>query len=108
MKYGNSAVSLTSPCNNFQIPAKQHKTAPSNPPNMASQTAKPPTSETEPEKRDEIAERSLLSTSAQGATFLILLQITSRALTFGVNQVLLRYLSPELLGISTQLELYLI
>ena len=49
---------------------------------------------------------SVLSKSAQGATFLILLQVGSRALTFIVNQVLLRYLSPEILGISTQLELY--
>ncbi|KAI9836838.1 MAG: hypothetical protein M1819_001003 [Sarea resinae] len=49
---------------------------------------------------------SLLSRSAQGVSFLILLQIGSRALTFVVNQILLRYLSPELLGISTQLELY--
>ena len=48
----------------------------------------------------------LLARSVQGATFLILLQIGSRALTFIVNQILLRYLSPELLGISTQLELY--
>lgn len=51
---------------------------------------------------------SVLSKSAQGATFLILLQVGSRALTFIVNQVLLRYLSPEILGISTQLELYAI
>ncbi|KAI9707345.1 MAG: Oligosaccharide translocation protein rft1 [Candelina mexicana] len=50
--------------------------------------------------------QSLLSSSAQGAKYLILLQVGSRALTFAVNQVLLRYLSPELLGISTQLELY--
>ena len=49
---------------------------------------------------------SLLSKSAEGATLLISLQIGSRALTFVVNQILLRYLSPELLGISTQLELY--
>ncbi|KAI4216758.1 MAG: hypothetical protein LQ351_000707 [Letrouitia transgressa] len=48
----------------------------------------------------------LLAKSTQGATYLILLQIGSRALTFLVNQVLLRYLSPELLGISTQLDLY--
>ena len=52
--------------------------------------------------------QTVLSKSARGATFLILLQIGSRALTFIVNQVLLRYLSPELLGISTQLELYTI
>ncbi|KAI9808716.1 MAG: hypothetical protein M1825_003868 [Sarcosagium campestre] len=50
----------------------------------------------------------ILSTSAQGASFLILLQLASRALTFLVNQLLLRYLSPELLAISSQLELYLI
>ncbi|KAL8934671.1 MAG: hypothetical protein Q9216_005791 [Gyalolechia sp. 2 TL-2023] len=49
---------------------------------------------------------SLLTKSTKGATYLILLQIGSRALTFIVNQVLLRFLSPELLGISTQLELY--
>lgn len=49
---------------------------------------------------------SILSASAKGATFLILLQVGSRALTFAVNQVLLRFLSPELLGVSAQLELY--
>lgn len=48
----------------------------------------------------------MLARSAQGATFLILLQVVSRALTFVVNQVLLRYLSPEILGISTQLDLF--
>ena len=51
---------------------------------------------------------SILAKSAQGATFLILFQIGSRALTFIVNQVLLRYSSPEILGISTQLELFAI
>ncbi|KAL8831771.1 MAG: hypothetical protein Q9170_005161 [Blastenia crenularia] len=49
---------------------------------------------------------SVLTGSTKGATYLILLQIGSRALTFLVNQVLLRFLSPELLGISAQLELY--
>jgi oligosaccharide translocation protein RFT1 len=52
-------------------------------------------------------EKETLS-SAGGATILIGLQVGSRALTFIVNQILLRYLSPELLGISTQLEVYLI
>jgi hypothetical protein len=50
--------------------------------------------------------KSILSASAKGATFLILLQVASRALTFGVNQILLRFLSPELLGVSAQLELF--
>ncbi|KAL8737662.1 MAG: hypothetical protein Q9181_001452 [Wetmoreana brouardii] len=49
---------------------------------------------------------SLLVQSTKSATYLILLQIGSRTLTFLVNQILLRFLSPELLGISTQLELY--
>lgn len=49
---------------------------------------------------------ALLSSSIQGASFLILLQVGARALTFAVNQLLIRRLSPELLGISTQLELY--
>jgi len=49
---------------------------------------------------------STVSASAKGATFLILLQVGSRALTFILNQILLRYLSPALLGIATQLELY--
>ncbi len=49
---------------------------------------------------------SILAKSAQGATFLILLQIGSRALTFAVNQVLFRYLSPEVFGVATQLELF--
>lgn len=53
-------------------------------------------------------DRSLLSRSTRGASILISLQIGSRALTFIVNQVLLRFLSPELLGISSQLELYAI
>ncbi|KAF8459376.1 Rft protein-domain-containing protein [Terfezia claveryi] len=51
---------------------------------------------------------SLLRASAEGVKFLVLLQISSRLLTFVVNQVLLRYLSPELLGISVQFELYMI
>ena len=49
---------------------------------------------------------SALSASAQGASFLILLQVSSRALTFIVNQILLRYLSPQILGAATQLELF--
>lgn len=49
---------------------------------------------------------AILSASAKGATFLILLQVASRALTFAVNQVLLRFLEPKLLGVSAQLELF--
>lgn len=49
---------------------------------------------------------SALAASAKGASLLILLQIATRALTFIVNQVLLRYVSPELLGLEAQLALY--
>jgi oligosaccharide translocation protein RFT1 len=49
---------------------------------------------------------SALAASAKGASLLILLQVATRALTFIVNQVLLRYVSPELLGLEAQLALY--
>ena len=52
--------------------------------------------------------QSILSKAAKGASFLIALQIGSRVLTFTVNQTLLRYVSPELLGLSAQLDLYVI
>lgn len=39
---------------------------------------------------------------------MVLLQIASRAVTFALNQVLLRFLSPQLLGVAVQLELYII
>ncbi|TGO82263.1 hypothetical protein BPOR_0877g00050 [Botrytis porri] len=56
--------------------------------------------------KEKPAGKSLFSTSAGGASLLIALQAGSRALTFIVNQILLRYLSPELLAVSTQLEVY--
>lgn len=46
------------------------------------------------------------SNSAIGAAWLVLNQIGTRALTFAVNQVLLRYLSPRIYGVATQLELF--
>src|ERR1700742_4140497 len=49
---------------------------------------------------------SVLATSAKGASYLILFQVASRGFTFLVNQVLLRFLSPEVLGLSAQLDLY--
>lgn len=53
-----------------------------------------------------VAKKPLVSASIEGASLLIGLQVGSRALTFIVNQLFLRYLSPELFGISTQLEVY--
>lgn len=49
---------------------------------------------------------TLLAKSAQGAGLLVLLQVGSRILTFIVNQILLRYLSPQCLGAASQLELF--
>ncbi|KAI9739054.1 MAG: Oligosaccharide translocation protein rft1 [Cirrosporium novae-zelandiae] len=49
---------------------------------------------------------NVLQASARGAQYLILLQIGSRALTFIFNQILLRFLSPSILAVSTQLELF--
>ncbi|PSR90302.1 Rft protein-domain-containing protein [Coniella lustricola] len=43
---------------------------------------------------------------ARGASLLILLQIVSRAITFVANQILVRFLTAQLLGISTQLEVF--
>jgi oligosaccharide translocation protein RFT1 len=53
-----------------------------------------------------MASDTAVSASAKGATTLIILQIASRALTFALNQILLRFLSPDLLGASVQLEIY--
>ena len=50
--------------------------------------------------------RSYTTSQASGATYLIAVQLLTRALTFVVNQILLRFLSPELLGIANQLDLY--
>lgn len=44
--------------------------------------------------------------AVRGASLLILLQVLSRAATFIANQILLRFLTAELLGVSTQLEVY--
>lgn len=49
---------------------------------------------------------SALTASAAGASYLILLQISTRALTFALNQLLLRRLSPTILGLSVQLEIF--
>ena len=46
------------------------------------------------------------SKSALGAAFLVLNQIGSRALTFVVNQLLFRFLSPGIYGVAAQLELF--
>nr|UWK20174.1 oligosaccharidyl-lipid flippase [Trichoderma rhododendri] len=42
----------------------------------------------------------------KGASLLIVLQLASRLITFIANQLLLRFLTAPLLGLSTQLEVY--
>lgn len=42
----------------------------------------------------------------KGASLLIVLQLMSRLITFVANQLLLRFLTAPLLGLSTQLEVY--
>ncbi|KAJ6007950.1 hypothetical protein N7540_011926 [Penicillium herquei] len=49
---------------------------------------------------------NMLASSATGTTFLILIQVASRIFTFLSNQLILRALSPMVLGIAAQLELY--
>ncbi|KAI0420753.1 oligosaccharide translocation protein RFT1, variant [Xylaria grammica] len=44
--------------------------------------------------------------AVRGASLLIILQVASRAITFVANQLLLRFLTAQLLGISAQLEVY--
>lgn len=55
---------------------------------------------------DATSNGSSQGSAVRGASLLIMLQIASRAVTFVANQLLLRFLTAQLLGISTQLEVY--
>ncbi|KAI7893872.1 Rft protein-domain-containing protein [Mucor mucedo] len=56
--------------------------------------------------KDNKQKESLLSTTAKGASYLIMLQFVSRMLTFSLNQIVLRYVSKDNFGIaSVNLEL---
>lgn len=48
----------------------------------------------------------ILASSTMGTSFLILIQLASRIFTFASNQLILRTLSPVVLGVATQLELF--
>jgi oligosaccharide translocation protein RFT1 len=50
----------------------------------------------------------MLVSAISGATILIFVQLASRVFIFASNQVILRSLSPSILGIASQLELFLI
>lgn len=55
-------------------------------------------------QRPELSSNSI----AYGTSFLILIQVVSRFLTFASNQLVLRHLSPEVLGVASHLELFYI
>ncbi|KAJ5355779.1 hypothetical protein N7517_010388 [Penicillium concentricum] len=57
-------------------------------------------------KPDDARMGKILASSATGTSFLILIQLASRIFTFTSNQLILRTLSPVVLGIAAQLELF--
>jgi oligosaccharide translocation protein RFT1 len=57
-------------------------------------------------KPDDARMGKILASSAIGTSFLILIQLASRIFTFTSNQLILRTLSPVVLGIAAQLELF--
>ncbi|KAJ5199601.1 hypothetical protein N7491_009602 [Penicillium cf. griseofulvum] len=57
-------------------------------------------------KPDDARMGKIMSSSATGTSFLILIQLASRIFTFTSNQLILRSLSPVVLGIAAQLELF--
>ncbi|OQD95547.1 hypothetical protein PENVUL_c110G08231 [Penicillium vulpinum] len=57
-------------------------------------------------KSDDARMGKILASSATGTSFLILIQLASRIFTFASNQLILRTLSPVVLGIAAQLELF--
>ncbi|CAI7639099.1 unnamed protein product [Penicillium glandicola] len=57
-------------------------------------------------KHDDARMGKILASSATGTSFLILIQLASRIFTFASNQLILRTLSPVVLGIAAQLELF--
>ncbi|KAF7555086.1 hypothetical protein G7Z17_g2460 [Cylindrodendrum hubeiense] len=63
---------------------------------------KTPPGDTKPKAATPSASPSML----KGASLLIVLQLASRLGTFVANQLLLRFLTAPLLGLSTQLEVY--
>jgi oligosaccharide translocation protein RFT1 len=68
--------------------------------------AKPPDSASENVLPPRPTAPSSQGSALRGASLLIILQIVSRAVTFIANQLLLRFLTAQLLGVSTQLEVY--
>ncbi|KAL6874767.1 Rft domain-containing protein [Trichoderma novae-zelandiae] len=72
------------------------------PPNDTINSHPPPSSSSNPSSPPITSQNSAL----KGASLLIILQVASRLITFIANQLLLRFLTAPLLGLSTQLEVY--
>ncbi|KAF9099409.1 Oligosaccharide translocation protein rft1 [Mortierella sp. AD031] len=96
-------------------PTLRQRSVPTPDPSSSSTSTSTPHTHTESSSPNDNADikstdqaSSILSSSVQGASYLVLLQFISRMLTFILNQVLLRFTSAETLGIaSVQLELLL-
>ncbi|KAK9456515.1 Rft protein-domain-containing protein [Dipodascopsis uninucleata] len=65
----------------------------------------PPASLTASRESQPDTTRNIMESSAKGATSLFVLQIFSKVITFALNHALLRFTSPDRLGVSSQLEL---
>ncbi|KAF4471151.1 oligosaccharidyl-lipid flippase [Fusarium albosuccineum] len=66
----------------------------------------PPSTESKDVSSSEPSPNTSPPSMLKGASLLIILQLASRLITFVANQLLLRYLTAPLLGLSTQLEVY--
>ncbi|KAJ3540062.1 hypothetical protein NM208_g5232 [Fusarium decemcellulare] len=66
----------------------------------------PPSTESKDVSSSELSPNASSPSMLKGASLLIILQLASRLITFVANQLLLRYLTAPLLGLSTQLEVY--
>lgn len=93
---------MSEPCGD-PADAHEEKVRPERGGKMAKTDEKPTASTFE---LDQLSTPSPSHPAPSGTLYLILIQVMSRGLTFVGNQVLLRFLSPELLGLSVQLELF--
>ena len=59
-------------------------------------------------EKDVNISQQILEKSTKGATFLMLGQLFTKAITFFLNSILVRFLSPRIFGITAFLELSLI
>ncbi|KAI1430611.1 Rft-1-domain-containing protein [Xylaria sp. CBS 124048] len=73
---------------------------------MGGNTSPSPAGNKQREATTEASATTRSGSAVRGASLLIILQVASRAVTFIANQLLLRFLTAKLLGLSAQLEVY--